>query len=175
MLTCHCCTFSPSLSSFPSVDLRVDARRIVGKHPCDRYLFRGRTFSLCHVWRHRVRLLRGNSLLVSEMFGKMYNKSRAMVAWVLRPSGSTSSISRSDHGYLGMPRRYYHYLPQFQNLHLVATVGSWILVLGYHHVREPVHGTSEPYEAPANPWGGVTLEWTIPSPPTLENFDEIPP
>jgi cytochrome c oxidase subunit 1 len=25
-----------------------------------------------------------------------------------------------------------------------------------------------------NPWGGVTLEWQVPSPPPLENFDEIP-
>jgi cytochrome c oxidase subunit I len=28
--------------------------------------------------------------------------------------------------------------------------------------------------APANPWKGVTLEWQIPSPPSHENFDEIP-
>jgi cytochrome c oxidase subunit 1 len=28
--------------------------------------------------------------------------------------------------------------------------------------------------AEANPWGGTTLEWTIPSPPPLENFHEIP-
>jgi cytochrome c oxidase subunit 1 len=28
--------------------------------------------------------------------------------------------------------------------------------------------------APADPWGGKTLEWTISSPPTVENFDEIP-
>ena len=26
----------------------------------------------------------------------------------------------------------------------------------------------------ANPWGGATLEWTIPSPPPAENFEEIP-
>ena len=25
-----------------------------------------------------------------------------------------------------------------------------------------------------NPWGGTTLEWKVPSPPPLENFDEIP-
>jgi len=29
-------------------------------------------------------------------------------------------------------------------------------------------------KAEDNPWGGVTLEWTIPSPPPLENFEEIP-
>ena len=29
-------------------------------------------------------------------------------------------------------------------------------------------------KAEANPWGGVTLEWHIESPPPLENFHEIP-
>jgi len=28
--------------------------------------------------------------------------------------------------------------------------------------------------APINPWGGTTLEWTVPTPPPLENFHEIP-
>jgi cytochrome c oxidase subunit 1 len=29
-------------------------------------------------------------------------------------------------------------------------------------------------KAPSDPWGGKTLEWTIPSPPPVENFDETP-
>jgi heme/copper-type cytochrome/quinol oxidase subunit 1 len=29
-------------------------------------------------------------------------------------------------------------------------------------------------KAPANPWGGTTLEWRVPSPPPVENFEEIP-
>ena len=29
-------------------------------------------------------------------------------------------------------------------------------------------------KAPADPWGGTTLEWTIPSPPPTENFHEVP-
>ena len=33
-------------------------------------------------------------------------------------------------GYMGMPRRYYDYLPEFQIYHVIATVGSWILALG---------------------------------------------
>ena len=28
--------------------------------------------------------------------------------------------------------------------------------------------------APANPWDSTTLEWTVPSPPPMENFEEIP-
>jgi cytochrome c oxidase subunit 1 len=29
-------------------------------------------------------------------------------------------------------------------------------------------------KAEGNPWGGVTLEWTLPSPPIQENFETIP-
>jgi len=28
--------------------------------------------------------------------------------------------------------------------------------------------------APANPWNAIGLEWLIPSPPPVENFEEIP-
>jgi cytochrome c oxidase subunit 1 len=74
-----------------------------------------------------------------------------------------------------MPRRYYDYLPQYHTPHLIATIGSWILVSGIllmlgNLVRSLYRG--EP--APANPWGGTTLEWSVPSPPPLENFEEIP-
>jgi cytochrome c oxidase subunit 1 len=60
-------------------------------------------------------------------------------------------------------------------MHVVATVGSWLLILGllgffatllYAIFRGP--------KADDNPWGGVTLEWTIPSPPPQENFETIP-
>ena len=33
-------------------------------------------------------------------------------------------------GNAGMPRRYFNYPPQFQVLHVVSTVGSWVLALG---------------------------------------------
>jgi cytochrome c oxidase subunit 1 len=29
-------------------------------------------------------------------------------------------------------------------------------------------------KAPRDPWGGVTLEWQLPSPPPTENFPVIP-
>ena len=28
--------------------------------------------------------------------------------------------------------------------------------------------------APANPWRGMTIEWLVPSPPPVFNFDEVP-
>jgi cytochrome c oxidase subunit 1 len=76
-----------------------------------------------------------------------------------------------------MPRRYYDYLPEFQKWQVVSTIGSWIMIAGIlimfiNLLRSLKTG---PVCTEKNPWGGGrTLEWTVPSPPPLENFDEIP-
>jgi cytochrome c oxidase subunit 1 len=33
----------------------------------------------------------------------------------------------------------------------------------------------KPRTAPADPWGGYTLEWATSSPPPAHNFDRLPP
>jgi cytochrome c oxidase subunit 1 len=59
--------------------------------------------------------------------------------------------------------------------HLVATVGSWFLALGLLiFLGNFVVALFRGEKAADNPWGGVTLEWQIPSPPPTENFEEIP-
>ncbi|MDP2886225.1 MAG: cytochrome c oxidase subunit I [Ignavibacteria bacterium] len=111
-----------------------------------------------------------------KMFGKMYKKGAAKIAWLLTTVGfNILYIPFLILGYAGMPRRYYHYLPQFQTLHVIATVGSWILVLGLIIMFVNLFlALRNGAKTSANPWGGETLEWTTPSPPPLENFDEIP-
>jgi cytochrome c oxidase subunit I len=74
-----------------------------------------------------------------------------------------------------MPRRSYDYLPQFHTGHFLSTIGAFILFTGLiMMVSNLVYHIRKGAIAPANPWKGVTLEWLIPSPPPLENFDEIP-
>lgn len=78
-------------------------------------------------------------------------------------------------GMQGMPRRYFDYLPQFHTGHFISSVGAIITVIGlgmmiYNFARAARKGP----KAPDNPWNGITLEWKIPSPPPVENFDEIP-
>ncbi|WP_028750403.1 cytochrome c oxidase subunit I [Rhizobium leucaenae] len=78
-------------------------------------------------------------------------------------------------GYLGMPRRYHVYPPEFQVLNVFSSVGATLLGAAYlmpfiyfiHSLR---------YGAPAgdNPWGATGLEWTTPSPPPKHNFDKVP-
>jgi len=74
-------------------------------------------------------------------------------------------------GYLGMPRRYHYYPPEFQILHVMSSAGASILALGY--LLPLVYFTwSMRYgpRASANPWDARGLEWEIPSPPPTENF-----
>jgi cytochrome c oxidase subunit I len=78
-------------------------------------------------------------------------------------------------GYLGMPRRYWQYPPEFQVLNVLSTAGSTILAVGYvlpmiYFLWSMRYGKV----ADANPWGAAGLEWKTPSPPPTTNFDEIP-
>ncbi len=111
-----------------------------------------------------------------KMFGKMYFKKPAFISWILTTIGFNALyFPFFILGYSGMPRRYFDYLPQFQIYHVISTVGSWILVTGLIIMFvNLIVSLRRGAIATANPWGGKTLEWQVPSPPPLENFDEIP-
>ena len=111
-----------------------------------------------------------------KMFGKMYNIKFARITVVLYFIGfNLLYFPKFIMGYMGMPRRYFDYLPVFTPYQRVSTIGSWILVgsilfmIGYF-----IHALFYGKKATSNPWGGVTLEWHISSPPPMENFHEIP-
>jgi len=111
-----------------------------------------------------------------KMFGKMYSKKAIYASWFPMFIGfNMLYFGMLILGVMGMPRRYYVHLPQFHWMHVFATVGSWLLVLGLlMFFGVLLYAIFRGRKAEANPWGGVTLEWTIPSPPPLENFEEIP-
>lgn len=78
-------------------------------------------------------------------------------------------------GWLGMPRRYYHYPPEFQVLNVFSTAGASILGVGYllpalYLLWSLKYGA----EAGGNPWKATGLEWTTPSPPPETNFPAAP-
>ncbi|MDX1765187.1 MAG: cbb3-type cytochrome c oxidase subunit I, partial [bacterium] len=111
-----------------------------------------------------------------KMFGRMYSRKMATLACVIMFIGfNMLYFTMLVLGLQGMPRRYYDYLPQFHTGHMIATVGSWILVAGLIVMFANLFvALRRGAKAPADPWGGKTLEWSVPSPPPHENFDEIP-
>jgi cytochrome c oxidase subunit 1 len=78
-------------------------------------------------------------------------------------------------GYLGMPRRYHIYPPEFQALNVLSTAGASILGLGY--ALPLVYLTWSFFfgrRAGPNPWDATGLEWRTSSPPPEHNFTEMP-
>ncbi|UIJ37745.1 cytochrome c oxidase subunit I [Desulfobaculum bizertense] len=111
-----------------------------------------------------------------KLCGRLYNSKWANVSTVLLVLGiNILYMPMLVLGMKGMPRRYYDYLPQYTTLHVIVTVGSWVvaaavlLMLGNLLV-----GMLRGRKAGANPWGAGTLEWTLPSPLPRHNF-ETPP
>lgn len=111
-----------------------------------------------------------------KMFGRMYNRSVAKLAWGIKFAGfNLLYFPMFILGWEGMPRRYFDYLPQYQGLHLASTIGSWILVTGVIVMfANLISGLKRGERVGSNPWGASTLEWQVPSPPPHENFEEIP-
>src|SRR5882762_4608376 len=78
-------------------------------------------------------------------------------------------------GYVGMPRRYYQYPPEFQMLNVLSTAGATILGVGYLFPLVYLIWSLKYGEvAGDNPWNAAGLEWKTTSPPPTFNFHEDP-
>jgi cytochrome c oxidase subunit 1 len=111
-----------------------------------------------------------------KMVGKMYSEKWGRIACALIFVGfNMVFFTQFFLGSKGMPRRYYNYLDQFQPLHAFSTFGTWVLGLGMLIVLVYlIHSLFRGEQAPANPWGALTLEWQSQSPPITENFEKTP-
>lgn len=111
-----------------------------------------------------------------KIYGRMYNIKLANWAWGILFTGfNLLYFPLFVIGMQGMPRRYFDYLPQFHTGHFLSSIGAFVLAVGLIMMIVNFYRSSKKGEkAPDNPWNGVTLEWKVPSPPPLENFEEIP-
>jgi len=111
-----------------------------------------------------------------KITGRMYPEMLARFAAVLTYVGfNLTFFPQFILGYLGMPRRYYTYPPEWQSWNLLSSAGASILAVAY--VMPLLYlGWSffRGKPAEANPWGATGLEWTTPSPPPKENFTRTP-
>jgi cytochrome c oxidase subunit I+III len=78
---------------------------------------------------------------------------------------------------LDMPRRVYTYTPDtgWGLLNGLATIGGFIFGLAQLLLLANLGRSIRlgPLAGP-NPWNGSTLEWAVPSPPPMHNFEDIP-
>jgi cytochrome c oxidase subunit I len=111
-----------------------------------------------------------------KMTGRMYPESMSQLAAVTTFIGFILTFfPQFIVGYLGMPRRYHAYPPEFQVLNVLSTAGASVLGIGYllpmlYMPWSLKYGKI----AGSNPWQATGLEWMIQSPPLTENFVDIP-
>jgi cytochrome c oxidase subunit 1 len=111
-----------------------------------------------------------------KITGRMYHEGWAKLsALVVFLGFNLTFFPQFIMGYLGMPRRYHAYPPEFQIYHVLSTAGASVLAVGYlipaiYFVWAMRYGKP----APDNPWDATGLEWQTSSPPPPENFEITP-
>ncbi|CAA9472593.1 MAG: Cytochrome c oxidase polypeptide I, partial [uncultured Solirubrobacteraceae bacterium] len=113
-----------------------------------------------------------------KMTGRMMSEGLGKLSFVIMFIGFNLTFAiQHTIGLEGMPRRIYEYadVDNLELYNLISTVGSFMFGLGIlvtiiNVARSLKHGTI----AGPDPWKGNTLEWFIPSPPPVNNFDTVP-
>jgi cytochrome c oxidase subunit I len=111
-----------------------------------------------------------------KIFGRMYDEGWSKISAIIVFIGfNLTFFPQFILGYLGMPRRYHAYPPEFQVLNVLSSAGASILGVGYlipfcYLLWSLKYGPP----APPNPWGATGLEWQTASPPPTENFEVTP-
>lgn len=110
--------------------------------------------------------------MTGRMYSEFWGKTSAYLVFV---GFNLTFLPQFVVGYVGMPRRYHFYPPEYQIWHVLSTMGSTVLGVGFAlPVFYLIHSLKYGKKAPANPWGAVGLEWLVQSPPDTHNFHEIP-
>ncbi len=111
-----------------------------------------------------------------KMTGRLYPEGPAKVCAIILFVGfNLTFFPQFIAGYLGMPRRYHFYAPEYQVWHVLSSAGASVLGLGLLlPVCYMLWSLKNGKVAGPNPWGAVGLEWTIQSPPVTHNFDTVP-
>jgi cytochrome c oxidase subunit 1 len=113
-----------------------------------------------------------------KMFGRMLDETLGKVHfWLMLVGFNLTFFPMHFLGLNGMPRRVYTYAAGlgFETDNLLATIGAFTIASSFAVFLYNIWKTSRrPADAPADPWNGATLEWSIPSPPQHFNFAELP-
>jgi cytochrome c oxidase subunit I len=111
-----------------------------------------------------------------KMTGRMLNEKWATIGfWTAQAGFQVTFLSMFAIGMAGLPRRVGDYPPQFTTGNQVATIGAYVIMIGLLiYAGALITSWISGAPAPANPWGGKTLEWQVPTPVPLENFEVLP-
>ena len=108
--------------------------------------------------------------------GRMYNEFWGKFsAWWMLLFFNLTFFTMFVSGLEGMNRRIATYLPNLTNLNVFTSINGFLFGVGFFvPLLNFLISAYRGQRAPANPWGGRTLEWATSSPPPHENFETIP-
>jgi cytochrome c oxidase subunit 1 len=110
--------------------------------------------------------------MTGRMYSEFWGKISAMLVFV---GFNLTFFPQFILGYMGMPRRYAAYPPEFQVLNIFSTAGASVLGIGL--LMPAIYLTHSLFygrKAGDNPWMLPGLEWRTSSPPPTENFEKTP-
>ncbi len=114
---------------------------------------------------------------VPKMLGMNFNEKLAKLHfWLMFLAFNSTFLPLFVLGFEGMPRRVSFYEPKFHTLNVWVSVSAFVLgfsmliflfnvVYSLIFVRE---------KAESNPWHSKSLEWQVPTPVPVNNFEQIP-
>lgn len=111
-----------------------------------------------------------------KMTGRMFDEKVGFWGfWIIQIGFNVTFLGMFMVGFAGQPRRVFNYSDLFATGNFVSTMGAYTIGIGaliflYVIISSWRHGRI----ATANPWNGKTLEWQVPTPVPLENFDVLP-
>jgi len=111
-----------------------------------------------------------------KITGRLYPEMWARMAALLTFVGfNLTFFPQFILGYLGMPRRYYAYPPEWQAWNVLSSAGASILAVAYILPLGYLGWSLLRGERAApNPWRATGLEWQTSSPPPKHNFERTP-
>jgi cytochrome c oxidase subunit I len=125
-------------------------------------LFGGSVFGLYAGFYHWYPKMTGRML--DPLWGKVH-------FWMTLIGFNITFLPMHKLGMEGMNRRIAEYEPRFAVLNMVCTIGSYILAVStFPFIINVVWSWMRGEKADDNPWQALTLEWSMSSPPPVENF-----
>lgn len=113
-----------------------------------------------------------------KMYGRILNEKLGQVTfWTFFIGFHLTFFVQHFLGLMGMPRRYWVF-PGGDDLdlgNLISTIGAFFMAFAIIVLIINIIITAKKGEkAPADPWDGRRLEWSISSPPPYYNFKQLP-
>lgn len=111
-----------------------------------------------------------------KITGRMYAEGWGKVHfWLTFIGANLTFFPMHPLGLQGMLRRVSSYDPQYQGWNVIASLGAFLLGMAtLPFILNVIGSLLQGPKASDNPWHATGLEWTVSSPPPVENFEQIP-